>query len=74
MTHLAIADEPADPYTAQQLDAFDTVLAALGNDGLLPPLIHAANSAGALAHERARYSFVRAGIAVYGDRARARGR
>ncbi len=66
MTHLAIADEPADPYTARQLDAFDTVLATLGNNGLRPPLIHAANSAGALAHEQARYSFVRAGIAVYG--------
>jgi alanine racemase len=29
-------------------------------------MIHAANSAGGLAHPRARHSFVRAGIAIYG--------
>jgi alanine racemase len=66
MTHLAVADEPADPYTARQLDAFDAVLSTLRAEGIAPPLIHAANSAGALAHERARYSLVRAGIATYG--------
>ena len=45
-THLAIADEPGDPYTEQQLGRFDEVLG-----GLPPvPLTHAANSAGALAH------------------------
>ena len=31
-----------------------------------PPMIHAANSAGALAHPHARRSMVRAGIAIYG--------
>jgi alanine racemase len=31
-----------------------------------PPLVHAANSAGALAHPRARRSLVRLGIAMYG--------
>ncbi len=61
-THLAIADEPGDPYTEQQLTRFDEVL------GALPPvpLTHAANSAGALAHPSARRSIVRAGIALYG--------
>jgi alanine racemase len=61
-THLAIADEPADPYTEEQLDRFDDVL------GAIPPVpvSHAANSAGALSHQRARRSFVRVGIAVYG--------
>jgi alanine racemase len=61
-THLAVADEPADPYTDQQLDRFDEAL------GTIPPgpATHAANSAAALSHERARRSFVRAGIAVYG--------
>jgi alanine racemase len=66
MTHLAVADEPADPYTGRQLDAFDTVLDALRAEGIEPPLVHAANSAAALGHRRARYGFVRAGIAVYG--------
>ncbi len=61
-THLAVADEPANRYTESQLDVFEDTL------GHLPavPQTHAANSAGALAHPRARRSFVRAGIAVYG--------
>jgi alanine racemase len=66
MTHLAVADEPDDPYTDRQLDAFDAAVAALRARGIDPPLRHAANSAAALAHPRARYSFVRAGIATYG--------
>ena len=66
MTHLAVADEPEDPYTSGQLDAFEAVLGRLRAAGVDPPLVHAANSAGGLAHPRARYSFVRAGIATYG--------
>jgi alanine racemase len=65
-THLALADEPADPFTEVQLARFDEVLAALAADGLLPPMVHAANSAGALAHPAARRDLVRAGIAIYG--------
>lgn len=65
-THLAIADEPDDPFTASQLHRFDTVLEALAAAGHRPPLVHAANSAGALAHPDARYDMVRAGIAIYG--------
>jgi alanine racemase len=61
-THLAVADEPANRYTEAQLDVFEDTL------GRLPavPQTHAANSAAALAHPRARRSFIRAGIAVYG--------
>jgi alanine racemase len=66
MTHLAVADEPDDPYTDRQLDAFDAVLSALRAEGIEPPFVHAANSAAGLAHPRARHAFVRAGIAVYG--------
>ncbi len=60
-THLAVADEPDDPYTAAQLAAFDAARA--GIDGVL---VHGANSAGALAHPWARHDVVRTGIAVYG--------
>jgi len=63
-THLAVADEPADVFTALQLQRFDAVLADIGVGGDV--LVHAANSAGALAHVDARRSLVRAGIAVYG--------
>ena len=66
-THLAVADEPEHDYTAAQLAAFDAVLAELGDRGLRPPIVHAANSAGLLAQPAAaRYDLVRLGIALYG--------
>jgi alanine racemase len=67
-THLAVADEPDDEFTATQLGRFDEVLDRLRVDPGLPAdvSIHAANSAGALAHPAARRSLVRAGVAVYG--------
>jgi alanine racemase len=64
-THLAVADEPANPYTGEQLARFDAVLDALDHAGLRPPLAHAANSAGLLV-AGARYDLVRVGIACYG--------
>jgi alanine racemase len=65
-THLAVADEPDHPGTAQQLVVFDRTLDEVERGTGLPAAIHAANSAGALAHPAARHSFVRAGIAIYG--------
>ena len=65
-THLAIADVPNDPFTAEQLARFDETLARLRQDGLSTGVVHAANSAGLLAHPDARRDLVRAGIAVYG--------
>jgi alanine racemase len=66
MTHLAVADEPDDPYTDDQLDRFDVVLSELRAAGVEPGVVHAANTAGALAHPRARHDLVRVGIGVYG--------
>jgi alanine racemase len=65
-THLAVADEPDDPYTADQLRRFDAVVSAITDAGIRPGQVHAANSAGGLAHPASRLSLVRAGIAVYG--------
>lgn len=65
-THCAVADEPDDPFTAEQLARFDEVVAELARAGVEPPLRHAANSAAALAHPTGRYDLVRCGIAVYG--------
>jgi len=65
-THLAMADEPDDPFTAAQLGRFHDVLDQLDAAGLRPPMVHAANSAGAIAHPEARHTMVRAGIAIYG--------
>ena len=64
-THLAVADEPDNPYTGEQLARFDAVLDALDAEGLRPPLAHAANSAGLLV-TGARYDLARVGIACYG--------
>jgi len=61
-THLAVADELERTETAEALARFDEVRASLGP----VDVVHAANSAGAIAHPAARHSFVRAGIAVYG--------
>jgi len=64
-THLAVADEPENTYNTEQLDRFDALLAELPDRD--PPLIvHAANSAGVLAHPRAHHHLVRCGIAIYG--------
>ncbi len=66
LTHFAVADEPDDPYTSEQLARFHAVLADLDAAGLRPPLVHAANSAGLLAFPEAHFDLVRAGIAIYG--------
>jgi alanine racemase len=65
-THLAVADEPDRPETSTQLDRFEATLDALREGGVVPGTVHAANSAGLIAHPRARLDMVRAGIAVYG--------
>ena len=65
-THLAVADEVDDPYTADQLARFDAMLHGLDRAALDGVVVHAGNSAGALAHPDARRTFVRAGIAMYG--------
>jgi alanine racemase len=65
-THFACADEPGKPYTAQQLDQFNQIVEMVEKKGIRPPILHASNSAGALVYPNARFSLVRAGIALYG--------
>jgi alanine racemase len=65
-THLAVADRPADPFTAAQIEAFNDVVTALAVGGYHAPLVHAANSAATLAMPTARFEMVRVGIAMYG--------
>ena len=65
-THLAVADEPDNEFTSQQLQRFERVRLTLQRRGILPDLVHAANSAGLIAHPASRYNFVRSGIAIYG--------
>ena len=65
-THLAAADTPEEPFTAEQLARFDEALARLRRSGLCTGVVHTANSAGLLAHPEARRNLVRVGIAIYG--------
>jgi alanine racemase len=65
-THFAVADDPGNPFTDEQCRRFDAVVAELGAQGVKPPLVHACNSAGTIAHRSAHHDMVRCGIALYG--------
>jgi alanine racemase len=66
-THFAIADAPGDPYTEEQVVRFNQALSELREAGFEPGIVHAANSAGSLAHDLARLDMVRLGISMYGN-------
>jgi alanine racemase len=66
-THLALADKSEDPFTDVQLDRFEAVRDDLASAGIHARVLHAANSAGAIAHPRSRLDLVRVGIAAYGQ-------
>ncbi len=66
LTHCAVADEPDNPFTDEQLARFADVRRALAAAGLEPAVVHAANSAAALLRPDARFDLVRCGIAIYG--------
>jgi len=65
-THFAVADELDNPYTDQQRAAFEQVLERMRARGLPTGIVHAANTAGALAVPAGRYDMVRVGIGIYG--------
>lgn len=65
-THFAVADEPGNPYTAEQLARLRAVVAAIEAAGIGVPCVHAANTAAALDHPDARLDRVRCGIGIYG--------
>ncbi len=64
-THFATADEPGDPFLAEQLETFSESVAVARS---LQPgcMIHAANSGATLAEPESHFDFVRCGIAIYG--------
>lgn len=67
-THFAVADEPTHVANAKQLADFNAVVDQLAEANITPPVLHAANSAAALAHSDSRFNVVRLGIAMYGLR------
>ncbi len=68
-THFPVADgvEGEDrSFTGSQIRQLEEARDLLVRAGHPPPMVHAANSAGALAYPASRLDMVRAGIALYG--------
>ncbi|MHB8320319.1 MAG: alanine racemase [Acidimicrobiales bacterium] len=69
-THLAVADGSASKdaeFTELQLDRLGDAVSALEQSGATPALVHAANSAAAIAYPASRMDMVRCGITLYGE-------
>ncbi len=68
-THLSVADgenEEDRSFTLDQLATFDRLVAELAEAGIASEVLHAANTAGAIAFPSARYHMVRCGLGLYG--------
>jgi alanine racemase len=68
-SHFSVADGVSDEdreFTETQITLFNALVADLGRRGIAPPVIHNANSAGALAYPASHHSMVRVGLALYG--------
>jgi alanine racemase len=65
-SHLAVADDPRDPYTSRQIEVFRESLETIRTAGLGPEEIHLANSAAVIDHSPAWLTQVRPGIILYG--------
>lgn len=66
-THLAVAEDDAE-YTKRQIEVLGDVRRHLAGSGLESPMVHAANTAGALGYPEARLDMVRVGLGIYGLR------
>ena len=68
-THFATAEVKDSAQLASQLDRFKIVLTELRQQNILPPLVHAANTAALLSHPsiaEVDFNAVRVGLALYG--------
>ncbi len=65
-THFAKSDELDDPFTDVQLERFRGAVADVARAGVRPRLLHAANTAAAMARPAAHLDLVRLGIGIYG--------
>lgn len=65
-THFAAADEEDQSYTKEQLLLFNRVIDRCLEKEIYIPLVHAANSAAAIAHPHSRYNLIRLGLSLYG--------
>ncbi|MBI2195222.1 MAG: alanine racemase [Planctomycetes bacterium] len=65
-THFAASEREDESLSQHQLDRFRRLIAAFRAEKLLPPFLHAANSAALLGLPRSHFNLVRPGLAVYG--------
>lgn len=66
-THFAVAEEDTQ-FTKHQIALFQDVCDRLASSGIAVPMLHAANTAGALDYPNARFDMVRVGLGLYGLR------
>lgn len=71
-THMAVADDPTDDFNRVQLERFAEFLRSARElvrtaRQSRPVVVHAANSAAAIAFPESRFDAVRAGICLYGE-------
>jgi alanine racemase len=64
--NLSCADDPGRAETGEQVNALASCAARLREAGIDPGIVHAANSAGVLAHPASWLGGVRPGLALYG--------
>ena len=65
-SHLATADDPDRSTMLLQQQRFDSAIAILRANDLIPPCLHLANSAATLIDSAFHYDLVRVGLALYG--------
>jgi alanine racemase len=65
-SHLAVADEPSDPFTAHQIQLFQEAIGMIRAAGLTADEFHLANSAAIMEHSPAWLTLVRPGLVLYG--------
>lgn len=66
MSHLASADDFADPQTAEQIANFHRAIEIVESAGIEIQLRHLANSVGALGIPETHFDLVRPGLSLYG--------
>jgi alanine racemase len=64
-THFALADIDRR-FTARQISLFDKLVDDLKKQGIVIPLVHAANSIGLIRHQDSHFTMVRPGLVIYG--------
>ena len=66
ISHLAVADDPTHPFTAEQAGLFREALSLVRAAGFTPRYIHLSNSAALFSQQFPECNLVRPGIVLYG--------